>query len=294
MVVGGWFVGSAEFAGFHQPKKQQRGPEAGEDDGHEHRGNHAQRQQIQEKAGTEAGYDGLRRFTPRKIIGALHDALDRGKRSFGFFRHGKQRIAARRAAACIECVPAQCIRIAQPFFHEKIQNRLAIHTTGRRPFRELGSMKHFSIGSHWDAIKGQLKERYSQLTDHDLAYVEGKGEELLAHLRGKLHMSAKHLDEVLAELHDEAGGKLEQLKTKVGEIAHDAREKAGELTDAFKVKAAALGEEVKAQAAAAYDNVRQRTRTLLEEGGEYVRQNPRHSLLAALCAGFVAGLLIRR
>ena len=155
-------------------------------------------------------------------------------------------------------------------------------------------MKHFSIDSRWDAIKGQLRQRYAHLTDHDLAYVEGKGEELLAHLRAKLHISAKHLDEMLSELHDAAGGAMEQAKEKIGALAHDAREKAGELKDAFKDKAAAVGEEVKAQAAAAYDTARQRTRTLLEEGSEYVRQNPRQSLLAAVCAGFVAGLLIRR
>ena len=155
-------------------------------------------------------------------------------------------------------------------------------------------MKHFSIGSHWDAIKSQLKERYSQLTEHDLAYVEGKGEELLAHLRKKLKMSEKHLDEVLTELHDAADGKLEQIKAKIGEFADSAREKAGELTDAFKEKAAAVGEEVKEKAVAAYDNVRERASTLLEEGRDYVRDNPRQSLLAALCAGFVAGLLIRR
>ena len=84
------------------------------------------------------------------------------------------------------------------------------------------------------------------------------------------------------------------MKAKVGEFVDDARAKAGELTDAFKEKAAAVGEGAKAQATAAYDGARQRARTLLEEGGEYVRQNPRQSLLAALCAGFVAGLLIRR
>lgn len=177
---------------------------------------------------------------------------------------------------------------------DEIRNRPEIHTSGTRADREAGSMKHFYIDHHWDAIKSQLKHRYRQLTDSDLDFAEGKSEELLAHLREKLHVSAKHLDDVLAELHDEAGGKLEQLKTKVGEIAHDAREKAGELADAIKVKAAAVGEEVKAHAAAAYDSVRQRTGTLLEEGGEYVRQNPRQSILAALCAGFVAGLLIRR
>ncbi|MEO6740643.1 MAG: hypothetical protein ABIP20_10340 [Chthoniobacteraceae bacterium] len=155
-------------------------------------------------------------------------------------------------------------------------------------------MKHFSIDSHWDAIKGQLKQRYGQLTDNDLAFAEGKSEELLAHLRGKLQMSAEHLEKVLTDLHSEAGGKLEQIKAKVGEIAHDAREKAGELKEAFKVKAAEVGGEVKEHAAAAYDNARERAGTLLEEGREYVRDNPRQSLLAAICAGFVAGLLIRR
>ena len=155
-------------------------------------------------------------------------------------------------------------------------------------------MKHFTFDSHWDAIKGQLKQRYGQLTDDDLKFAEGKGEELLARLREKLSVSANNLDELLGELHGTAEGKLEQMKTKVVEFADDARTKAGELTDAFKEKAVAVGGEAKAQATAAYDDARQRARTLLDEGGEYVRQNPRQSLLAAICAGFVAGLMIRR
>lgn len=154
-------------------------------------------------------------------------------------------------------------------------------------------MKPFSIDSHWDSIKRPLKERYRQLTDDDLAFVEGKGEELLGRLRGKLHMSAEHLEKVLMELRDEAGGKLEQIKAKAGEMAHDAREMADEFKEAFKVKAAAVGDEVKEQAAAAYDHTRKRASTLLQEGLDYVRDNPRQSLLAALCAGFVAGLVIR-
>jgi len=193
-----------------------------------------------------------------------------------------------------ESASERCIQPAVDSATPNARTARKIHTTGTRSSRELGSMKHFSFASHWDIIKAQLKQRYSQLTDHDLAYVEGKGEELLARLREKLSMSAKHLDEVLVELHEAAGGRLEQMKTKVGELAEDARTKAGELKDAFKVKAAEVGEEAKAQAAAAYGNARQRARTLLEEGTEYVRHNPRESLLAALCAGFVAGLMIRR
>ncbi|MEO6789145.1 MAG: hypothetical protein ABI318_23730, partial [Chthoniobacteraceae bacterium] len=57
------------------------------------------------------------------------------------------------------CRPAHLAPAA--FSADEIRNHRAIHTTGALARRELGSMKHFSIDSHWDAIKGQLKERYS-------------------------------------------------------------------------------------------------------------------------------------
>lgn len=155
-------------------------------------------------------------------------------------------------------------------------------------------MKHFTFDNHWDAIKGQLKQRYGQLADDDLAFAEGKEEELLARLRAKLDLSVKDLDALLNELHSTAGGRLEQVKARAGELAGEARAKAGEVADDLRAKAAAVGAEAKAQATVAYDQTRQRVRTLREDGEEYVRQNPRESLLAAVCAGFVAGLLIRR
>ena len=155
-------------------------------------------------------------------------------------------------------------------------------------------MKHFAFENHWDAIKGQLKQRYGQLADDDLAFVEGKGDELLARLREKLGLSNKDLTALLNELQDEAGGKLEHLKARVGEFADDARAKAGAVADDLKARAAALGGEARAQAEAAYGQARQRARSLRGDGENYVRQNPRESLLAAVCAGFVAGLLIRR
>ena len=155
-------------------------------------------------------------------------------------------------------------------------------------------MKHFAFDNHWDAIKGQLKQRYGQLTDDDLAFVEGKGEELLARLREKLGLSTKDLDGVLRELNANAEGKMEQVKAKVSELAGEARAKVGEVAEDLKARASAVADGAKAQAAEVYDQARERARSLRTDGEEYVRQNPRESLLAALCAGFVAGLLIRR
>jgi ElaB/YqjD/DUF883 family membrane-anchored ribosome-binding protein len=140
-------------------------------------------------------------------------------------------------------------------------------------------MNHFSFDKHWDAIKGQLKQRHGHLTDDDLTFAEGRGDELLARLREKLGLSAQELDALLDEL---------------SEAVDDARAKAGGIAQDLKAKAVTFGDEAKAQANAAYDQARRRAHSLHERGREYVQQNPRESLLVAVCAGFVAGLLLRR
>ena len=161
---------------------------------------------------------------------------------------------------------------------------LLFHTSSRAARREIRvTMKHSSLENSWDSIKGQLQQRYAQLTDDDLAFVTGKAEELLARLREKLGLSAHDLNELLHELKANANGRMEQVKAKAEDFADEVRAKLGN-----------AAEEVRAQAGVAYDEARQRVRTLREDGEEYVRQNPRETLLAAVCAGFVAGLLIRR
>lgn len=155
-------------------------------------------------------------------------------------------------------------------------------------------MKRFTFDSHWDAIKDQLKQRYGQLADDDLTLIEGKGEELLARLRQKLNLSSTEFDALLDDLYSQALGGMDMVKEKLAALAAEAREKAEAVAKELRNKAAVVGEEAKAQAAVAYDQAKQRARTLRQEGEEYVRQNPRESLVAALCAGFVAGLIIWR
>lgn len=155
-------------------------------------------------------------------------------------------------------------------------------------------MKHFTFESHWDAMKGQLKKRYKELADEDLELAKGKGEELFDGLRKKLDMTARDLKSLLEELEAGDGGRIEQVKAKAADIADDVREKFGDAVEEVKAKGAEAVEEVKAQATVAYKAARKQIRSLREDGEKYVRHNPREVLVAALCAGFVAGLLIRR
>jgi uncharacterized protein YjbJ (UPF0337 family) len=47
-------------------------------------------------------------------------------------------------------------------------------------------MNDLNLKGSWNQLKGKLKQEYSHLTDNDLAYTEGKEDELLGRLQDKL------------------------------------------------------------------------------------------------------------
>ena len=51
----------------------------------------------------------------------------------------------------------------------------------------------------WNEVKGKLKQKYAQLTDDDLMFVEGKEDELLGRLEKKV---GRTRDELRAEIED--------------------------------------------------------------------------------------------
>ena len=155
-------------------------------------------------------------------------------------------------------------------------------------------MNKFTFDSSWNQMKGKLQQKYAQLTDDDLAFAEGKGEELLGRLQEKLGVSKTELHAALNEIRDSldetAGGvreKLEQARAKAAEMAGDLKTKASEVAGEVREAATHKAGEV-------YEQARQRARTVHEDAEEYVRQKPREALFTALAAGFVVGLILRR
>lgn len=51
----------------------------------------------------------------------------------------------------------------------------------------------------WNELKGKLKQKYGQLTDDDLAFAEGKEDELLGRLQKRL---GRTKDELRAEIEE--------------------------------------------------------------------------------------------
>jgi uncharacterized protein YjbJ (UPF0337 family) len=53
------------------------------------------------------------------------------------------------------------------------------------------------IKGNWNVIKGKLKQEYADLTDDDLAYVEGKEDELLGRIQKRTGKTQEELQKFI-------------------------------------------------------------------------------------------------
>ena len=53
---------------------------------------------------------------------------------------------------------------------------------------------------NWNQVKGKLKEKYADLTDNDLLYVEGKEDQLYGKLQERLGQSKEEVHALLENL----------------------------------------------------------------------------------------------
>ncbi len=60
-------------------------------------------------------------------------------------------------------------------------------------------MNALELKGNWNIAKGKLKQKFAQLTDNDLAYVEGKEEELMGRIQKRTGQTREPLEEVLKE-----------------------------------------------------------------------------------------------
>ncbi len=56
------------------------------------------------------------------------------------------------------------------------------------------------IQGKWNQIKGQLQQEYAQLTEDDLAYQEGKEDELIGRLQEKLGKTREDIRAQISEI----------------------------------------------------------------------------------------------
>lgn len=61
-------------------------------------------------------------------------------------------------------------------------------------------MNSTELKGNWHEQKGKLKQKFSELTDNDLTYLEGKKEEMLGKLEIKLGKTKEELEKLIKSL----------------------------------------------------------------------------------------------
>jgi uncharacterized protein YjbJ (UPF0337 family) len=63
-------------------------------------------------------------------------------------------------------------------------------------------MNSQQLKGQWNIIKGKLKQKYANLTDDDLIYVEGKEDEMLGRVQARLGKTREDVEKMLKEEHN--------------------------------------------------------------------------------------------
>lgn len=63
-------------------------------------------------------------------------------------------------------------------------------------------MSDLDLKGNWNELKGKIKQKYGDLTDDDLTYVEGKEDEFLGNLQKKLGKTKEDLASEIREMID--------------------------------------------------------------------------------------------
>jgi len=56
------------------------------------------------------------------------------------------------------------------------------------------------LAGKWNELKGVLKQKYADLTDDDLLFVEGKEEELYGRIQQKIGKTKEEIKKMISEL----------------------------------------------------------------------------------------------
>jgi uncharacterized protein YjbJ (UPF0337 family) len=91
-----------------------------------------------------------------------------------------------------------------------------------------------NIAGNWDEIKGKLKQQYASLTDEDLTYVEGKGDELVGKLQEKLGKGKAEVTKIINDLTGKKDDLAAKSKNAASEGADKAKDAVSEGADKFK------------------------------------------------------------
>jgi uncharacterized protein YjbJ (UPF0337 family) len=123
---------------------------------------------------------------------------------------------------------------------------------------------------HWDSLKGKIKEHWGQITDDELAEVEGQYDQLVGLIQQKTGEARQQIKSIIDDIAEEYSGAFDQAKVAAREYAEHANEALHQTAE----------------------QLRERAREGYEQAHEVVRRRPAESVAVAFGTGLLVGVIV--
>jgi uncharacterized protein YjbJ (UPF0337 family) len=134
------------------------------------------------------------------------------------------------------------------------------------------------LQGHWNQMKGELKKKWGQLTDDDLAWSGGNIDHVVGRIQQRTGETREAIEKQINHMSSQAGSMVAQAGSMVASAAEQAGSYAQDLSHRFRDQYGQLSE----QAHEGYVSVR-----------DHVSRNPIPWLSIAFGVGVLTGLLVR-